>query len=85
MSAGMVEVQAEEFQQDLTRYLRSETPLAIVEQGRMMWYYIPSQTDQTEGDDRLVQVVTRLEQLLKEHGISEEEVLGEFRARRARG
>jgi PHD/YefM family antitoxin component YafN of YafNO toxin-antitoxin module len=86
MSASIVQVGAREFREELARYLESESPLAITRHGRTVGYYIPARAPGDEAElDSLRRAVERLEALLEEHGVSVEEVLREFRARRARG
>jgi len=85
MGANVVEVGVREFRDELARYLESETPLAITRHGQTVGYYIPARAPRdAEALDGLRRAVERLETLLGEHQVSVEEVLGEFRARRAR-
>jgi hypothetical protein len=83
MSTSLVEVGAGKFGEELTRYLESETPLAITRDGRTVGYYIPARTVQDEELDSLRRAVEHLEVALAERGVSEDEILREFRARRA--
>ena len=85
MSASMVQIGAREFREELPRFLESETPLAIVQDGRTIGYYIPARASGAEDEDKLWQAVTRLEALLDEHGVTEEEIVRDFKAwRRSR-
>jgi hypothetical protein len=86
VSANVIEVGVREFRDELARYLESETPLAITRHGRTVGYYIPARAPRdAEALDGLRRAVERLETMLGEHGLSVEEILHEFRARRARG
>jgi hypothetical protein len=74
-----------EFREDLARYLDSVTPVAITRNGRTVGYYVPVR--ERLGEEELLamrRAVEQLEALLAEHGISEDEIVREFRARRAR-
>lgn len=85
MSAKVIEVGVREFREELARYLESESPLAITRHGRTVGYYIPTRARRDEEElDTFRRAAERLEALLSEHGVSEEEIVREFRARRAR-
>lgn len=85
MDSSVVEVGVREFREGLARYLESQTPLAITRHGQTMGYYIPARPSRDEREiEALTRAVGRLEALLAERGVTEDEVLHEFRARRAR-
>lgn len=85
MDASVVEVGVREFREGLARYLESEAPLAITRHGQTVGYYIPARASRGEREiDALKQAAGRLEDLLAERGVTEDEVVREFRARRAR-
>jgi hypothetical protein len=85
MTGPLMRVGAREFREDLARYLDSPTPVAITRHGQTIGYYIPARADVNDHDMlALRRAVAQLESLLAEHGISEDEVVREFRAQRAR-
>ncbi len=81
----LIRVGVREFREDLAEYLDSSTPVAITRHGQTVGYYIPARRQVQEQELlALKRAVEQLEALLVEHGISEEEVVREFQARRAR-
>lgn len=85
MPEHLCRVGVREFRENFAGYLASPAPVAITRHGHTVGYYIPAGRNVDEEDlGALKRAVEQLEALLAEHGISEEEVLREFRAQRAR-
>jgi hypothetical protein len=85
MAGQLIRVGVREFREDLADYLDSPTPVAITRHGQTVGYFIPARGEADEQELlALKRAVERLAALLFEHGISEEEVVREFRVRRAR-
>ena len=83
MTTRLIRVGVREFREDLAGYLDSPVPVAITRHGQTVGYYIPARGKADEQELlALKRAVEQLEALLAEHGISEEEVMSEFRARR---
>jgi antitoxin (DNA-binding transcriptional repressor) of toxin-antitoxin stability system len=72
-----------EFREHLPQYLMASSPVAITRHGETVGYYIPTrhQPEKTELD-ALKKAAMHLEKLLVDHGITEEELLREFRSLR---
>lgn len=85
MEGRMVRVGVREFREDLADYLASSTPVAITRHGQTVGYYIPARGSEGRNEEiqDLTHAVARLEQLLQEYGLTEDEVVREFRALRA--
>ena len=84
MVGQLLRVGVREFREGLAEYLDSPTPVAITRHGLTVGYYIPARATMDEREQlALRQAVAQLESLLGEHGITEDEILSEFRARRA--
>ena len=81
----LIHVGVREFREALAEYLDAASPVAITRHGQTVGYYVPARgkIDQQELA-ALKQAVSQLETLLTEHGITEDEVVGEFRTRRGR-
>ncbi len=83
--AELIHVGVREFREALAEYLDAASPVAITRHGQTVGYYVPAHGN---GDERelaaLKQAVGQLESLLAQHGISEDEVVREFRARPGR-
>ena len=84
MGGQLIRVGVREFREGLAQYLESPNLVAITRHGQTVGYYVPArgQVDQAEAL-ALKRAVEQLEALLAEHGISEDEVVREFRARHA--
>ena len=85
MAGQLIRVGVREFREDLAEYLDSPTPVAVTRHGRTIGYYIPARGEVDHQELlALKRAVEQFAALLAEHGISEEDVVGEFRTRRAR-
>jgi len=85
MSDALIEVGVREFREGLARYLESETPLAITRHGQTVGYYIPARPSRDERQvEALMRAVGRFESMLADLGVTEDEIVREFSARRAR-
>jgi PHD/YefM family antitoxin component YafN of YafNO toxin-antitoxin module len=84
MATHLVRVGMNEFRDELATYIDSSTPVAITRHGHTVGYYIPARGEAREQELlALRQAVEQLATLLAEHGVSEDEVVRELRARRA--
>jgi len=84
---GTARVGIREFRDKLSNYLlESEAPLAITRHGDTVGYYIPARRKRSESErDALRQIAGQMQELLAAKGISEEEVLAEYKEWRAGG
>jgi PHD/YefM family antitoxin component YafN of YafNO toxin-antitoxin module len=71
----------------LARYLlETEVPVAITRHGDTIGYYIPARRKRSEAErTALKEAAVRLQQVLTAEGISEEEILNDFKQWRAGG
>ena len=76
-----------EFREKLASYLlETDVPVAITRHGDTIGYYIPARRKRTETErTALKEVAARLRQVLAAKGISEEEILKDFKQWRAGG
>lgn len=74
-----------EFRAKLANYvLESETPIAITRHGDTVGYFIPARRKRTEAERQaLKEAAAQLDTMLKAHGITEEELVAEFKRLRA--
>jgi len=74
-----------EFRDKLASYLlESDAPVAITRHGDTVGYYIPARRRRSESErDALRQVATRMQGMLAAEGITEDEVLADFKKWRA--
>jgi len=82
-----VKVGIREFREKLASYLlERDTPVAITRHGDTVGYYIPARRKRDDSDrEALKEAANRLQQALAAQGISEDEILADFkRWRRAR-
>lgn len=84
---GTVKVGIREFREKLANYLlEAERPLAITRHGDTVGYYIPARRKRTETERAaLKQAASRLQEALAAEGISEDEVIKDFRQWRRGG
>jgi PHD/YefM family antitoxin component YafN of YafNO toxin-antitoxin module len=70
-----------EFREKLARYLlETDVPVAITRHGDTIGYYIPARRKRSEAErTALKEVAVRLQQVLTAEGISEEEILDDFK------
>ena len=78
------QVGVREFRERLSEYLDATTPVAITRHGRTVGYYIPAHHGEVEAErEALRQATSRLQDLMVTYGITEDELIREFRNRRA--
>ncbi|MGH9795626.1 MAG: prevent-host-death protein [Candidatus Acidiferrales bacterium] len=84
---GAVKVGIREFRENLANYLlESESPLAITRHGDTIGYYIPARRKRTDAEKAaLREASARLQKMLAEEGLSEDEILEDFKKWRAGG
>ena len=82
---GAVKVGIREFREKLASYLlESDTPVAITRHGDTVGYYIPARRKRSEAErTALKEAASRLQQMLEAQGISEEEIVADFKRWRA--
>jgi PHD/YefM family antitoxin component YafN of YafNO toxin-antitoxin module len=70
-----------EFRDNLASYLlESEAPVAITRHGDTVGYYIPARRKRSESErDALKQEAERMQAMLAERGISEDEIVEDFK------
>ena len=80
-----VKVGIRKFRDKLASYLlESDAPMAITRHGDTVGYYIPARRKRSESErDALRQVATRMQGMLAAEGISEDEILADFKKWRA--
>jgi antitoxin (DNA-binding transcriptional repressor) of toxin-antitoxin stability system len=80
MAESIPKIGMREFRAHLPQYLRAASPVAITRHGETIGYYIPVRAAPEQAErDALKAAAARLETLLEAHGISEEELVAEFR------
>lgn len=82
---GAIKVGIREFREKLASYvLESDTPVAITRHGDTVGYYIPARRKRSEAErSALREAASRLQKMLEAEGISEEEVIADFKRWRA--
>lgn len=84
---GTSKVGIREFRDKLASYLlESDAPVAITRHGDTVGYYIPARRRRTESErEALRQAATRMQEMLADKGISEEEILQDYKSWRKSG
>lgn len=83
MEKNILKVGIREFRAHLPEYLMTTKPVAITRHGETIGFYIPTRHHPDKNDlDSLKEAAIKLEKLLQAQGITEEELLTDFRALR---
>ena len=83
MDTHVLKIGMREFRAHLPQYLLTSSPLAITRHGETVGFYIPTRHHPEKADlDALKSAALQLEKLLADHGVSEDELLLEFRSLR---
>ncbi|WP_242604258.1 type II toxin-antitoxin system Phd/YefM family antitoxin [Legionella beliardensis] len=80
MTATVLKVGMREFRAHLQQYILTSSPVAITRHGETVGYYIPTKSHAEKSDlHDLKEAAAKLDKLLIEHGISENELFADFR------
>ena len=83
MTTSVLKVGMREFRAHLPQYLLTSVPVAVTRHGETVGYYIPTRHRPEKPElEALKQAAQKLEALLVSHGITEDELLAEFRGLR---
>ena len=81
-----IKVGVKEFREKLPSYLDARSPVAITRHGETIGYYIPARQERPTAElDALKEASAKLDRMLADKGVSEDELVAEFKARRAAG
>jgi hypothetical protein len=84
MTVPLKTVDLGEFQEHCTEYMRTQTPLAIIEHGSTMGYYIPVHQAVSDAALHTLEAATqRLHHLLTAQGVDPEELISDYTRLRA--
>ena len=80
MDHAPIKVSIREFRSHLAHYAGANSPIAITRHGETVGYYLPARPSPDKAElDALKEAASRLDALLVQAGVSEEEMLTEFR------
>lgn len=80
VAAQLVRVDEQEFREGLAAYIDAPTAVAVTRHGRTVGFYVPTSSHIQEQDILALQhAVEQLEELLIDRGVSEDDVVREFR------
>ena len=78
-------VSIREFRSRLAQYARAHSPIVITRHGETVGYYIPARPSRDKAEiDALKEAASHLDALLAQAGVSEEDMLSEFRKLRSK-
>jgi len=82
---GATRVGIREFRDNLANYLlESDAPVAITRHGDTVGYYIPARRKRSDSEkEALLEAGTRMQEMLAATGITEEEVVADFKKLRS--
>ena len=85
MTSAVLKVGMREFRAHLPQYLLTATPVAVTRHGETVGYYLPTHHHSEKQElDSLKRAAKKLETLLLSQGVTEDELLAEFRALRSK-
>lgn len=69
-----------EFRQNLAKYIDADSPVVVMRHGQTVGYFVPTRQQPVKAElEALKQAAAKLDSLLAKHGISEDELVQEFR------
>lgn len=75
-----------EFREQLAQYLESDVPIAVTKHGRTVGFYIPLRNRPAAEDLAALRAAgRRLDEWMAKAGVTEDELVTEFKARRRAG
>ena len=75
-----VTVGVREFREDLADYIDGDEPVTVTRHGRRVGVFIPTHGDRAEAIAAYQEATEKLRELMAEHQIDEDEIVGEFDA-----
>ena len=84
---GLLKVGIREFRENLANYLlQSDKPVAITRHGDTVGYYLPARWKRSDAERaQLKEAAARLQEMLLGEGITEDEIIADFKRWRAQG
>ncbi len=80
MDHALSKVSIREFRSHLAQYAGASSPIVVTRHGETVGYYIPARPNPDKAEiDALKEAASRLDALLAQAGVSEEDMLAEFR------
>jgi PHD/YefM family antitoxin component YafN of YafNO toxin-antitoxin module len=82
---GLLKVGIREFRENLANYLlQSDKPVAITRHGDTVGYYLPARRKRSDAERaQLKEAAARLQEMLLGEGITEDEIIADFKRWRA--
>lgn len=80
MEHALSKISIREFRSHLAQYAGASSPIVVTRHGETVGYYIPARPSPDKAEiDALKEAASRLDSLLAQAGVSEEDMLTEFR------
>ncbi len=84
MMTELEKVNVREFRNNISKYLEKTTPFAVTRHGQTVGYYIPARPTPGEAERLSLQkAAAAMDAMLNQQGITEDELIQEFRQIRA--
>jgi antitoxin (DNA-binding transcriptional repressor) of toxin-antitoxin stability system len=78
--ADLEKVNVREFRNNMSKYMGKTTPFAVTRHGQTVGYYIPARSTPSEAERLSLQKASEaLDAMLTQQGITEDELVQEFR------
>ncbi|ELS05177.1 hypothetical protein Xen7305DRAFT_00049200 [Xenococcus sp. PCC 7305] len=73
-------VNVQEFSDNFAKYLSTNSPIVVIRHGKTVGYFFPTHQEPEKTElEALKSAAAKLDTLLQENGISEDELVSEFR------
>ncbi len=78
--ADIEKINVREFRNNMSKYMEKSTPFAVTRHGQTVGYYIPAHPTPSETERlSLKKAGESVDKMLAEHGVTEDELVQEFR------
>ncbi len=78
--ANLERINMREFRNNMSKYMEQKIPFAVTRHGQTVGYYIPARLTPTEAERLSLQKAAEtLDQMLSQEGLTEDELVKEFR------
>ena len=82
MNTDLPKIGVREFREHMPQYLKSDSPIALTRHGETVGFYVPTPHPTRSDLEELKAAAIHLDKLLASQGISEDELLSDYRKAR---
>jgi hypothetical protein len=79
MNTDLPKIGVREFREHMQQYLKSTSPIALTRHGETVGFYVPTPRPVRSDLEELKTAAAYLDKLLTSHGVTEDELLSDYR------